>query len=447
MKYTYFCAFYLLIWFSACGDGGQISDYLEDGKAGPAETALLQESVSALTDVIVHDIFSPPVASRIYAYASVAAYECARYENGGASLAGMLNELEKLPQPDTSACLFWLASIEAFYEVGSALIFSEQMLAERKRQVDSTIALLGIPTSLERNSREWGVAVGQHILAWSRQDNYSETRSYPKYTVLENPDRWKPTPPAYMDGIEPAWREIRPFVIDSAAQFRPPFPTPVDFEKGSNFWEETMEVFTTVNEADEEEVAIASFWDCNPYALHITGHVMAATKKITPGGHWMEITSIANKAAAADFESSARAYALVAISLADAFISCWDEKYRSNLVRPETVINELIDADWKPLLQTPPFPEYTSGHSVISSAAAVCLTMIYGDSFSFKDDSEEKYGLPARSFGSFYEASEEAAISRLYGGIHYRPAIENGVTQGKALGKFVMKRLNTVLGN
>src|SRR5688500_6116951 len=115
----------------------------------------------------------------------------------------------------------------------------------------------------------------------------------------------------------------------------------------------------------------------------------------------------------------------------DGFISCWDEKYRSRLVRPETYINEYIDEDWVPLLQTPPFPEYTSGHSVISSASAVTLTKLFGENFSFLDSTEVEFGLKARSFNSFKEASEEAALSRLYGGIHYRPAVEHGITEGR----------------
>ena len=168
---------------------------------------------------------------------------------------------------------------------------------------------------------------------------------------------------------------------------------------------------------------------------------MAATKKITPGGHWIGIVKIACRKAEDDPMKSAQAYALTSVALADGFISCWDEKFRSNLIRPETVINQYIDEEWLPLLQTPPFPEYTSGHSVISNAAAVALTSVFGDNFSFRDDTEEKYGLPVRSFDSFVQASEEAAISRLYGGIHYMPAIANGVTQGRKLGNFVVDEL------
>jgi len=171
---------------------------------------------------------------------------------------------------------------------------------------------------------------------------------------------------------------------------------------------------------------------------------MHATKKITPGGHWIGIISIACRKAEADFVKSAHAYALTSIALNDAFISCWDEKYRSNLVRPETVINENIDPDWVPILQTPPFPEHTSGHSVISRAAAIALTSIFGDDFSYEDDVELQYGLPVRKFNSFIEASEEAAISRLYGGIHYMPSITYGVQQGEAVGKFVVENLSMV---
>ena len=138
---------------------------------------------------------------------------------------------------------------------------------------------------------------------------------------------------------------------------------------------------------------------------------------------------------------TAAAYALTSIALADGFISCWDEKFRSNLIRPETLINKHIDEEWLPLLQTPPFPEYTSGHSVISNAAAIALTSLFGENFAFADDTEVKYGLTVRSFTSFVDASEEAAISRLYGGIHYMPAIANGVTQGKSLGTYVVGKL------
>jgi hypothetical protein len=204
-----------------------------------------------------------------------------------------------------------------------------------------------------------------------------------------------------------------------------------------------MEVYTVLDNTEDREnrIAIAKFWDCNPYVSHHVGHVMYATKKITPGGHWIGITQIVCKKANADYMKTVEAYTLTSIALADAFISCWDEKYRSNLVRPETVINRHIDEDWAPALQTPPFPEYTSGHSVISRAAAVALTSIFGENFAFDDTTEQEYGLPVRSFTSFYNASDEAAVSRLYGGIHYRPAIDYGVDQGEKVGHFIVDKI------
>lgn len=133
--------------------------------------------------------------------------------------------------------------------------------------------------------------------------------------------------------------------------------------------------------------------------------------------------------------------------MADAFISCWDEKYRSNLIRPETLINQHIDESWSPLLQTPPFPEYTSGHSVVSGAASEVLTNIFGENFSFDDSTEIPYGLPARSFSSFRNAAKEAAISRVYGGIHYNSAVVEGLTQGKKIGDLVIEKLELVNQN
>ncbi len=168
---------------------------------------------------------------------------------------------------------------------------------------------------------------------------------------------------------------------------------------------------------------------------------MFATKKISPGAHWIGIAKIASKMTNSDFNKTVYAYTKTSIAIADAFISCWDEKYRSMLIRPETLINKYIDEKWEPILQTPPFPEYTSGHSVVSGAASVALTHYLGENFAFNDDTEIPYGLPIRHFDSFYEASKEAAISRMYGGIHYRAAIENGLEQGLEIGKYVCNKL------
>ena len=410
-----------------------------------ANPEYLHQSVQKLTDVIVHDIFSPPVASRIYAYTSIAAYEALLPGFAGhQSLAGQLNELEEIPQPLKSVeYCFPLASVQAYLTTAKALIFSEEKIEDLEMQIYQEYKDMGVPEDVFNRSVEYGNQVSQHILDWAAKDNYKQTRTFPKFTVNDEEFRWQPTPPAYMEAIEPHWNKIRPFAIDSAQQFSPVGRTPSDMQEGSDFYKEVMEVYETTNILTEEQIAIASFWDCNPYVSHVQGHVMFATKKITPGGHWMGITYIAAKKSNAGIMKASEAYALTSVSLADGFIACWDEKFKSNLIRPESLINKYIDEDWTPLLQTPPFPEYPSGHSVISTAAAVTLTNLFGDSFEFVDSTEVDYGLPPRTFQSFKLAAEEAAISRLYGGIHYMPAIEDGAIQGRELGQYVLSTINT----
>jgi hypothetical protein len=418
-------------------------------KQDAANANYLHNSMQKISDVIVHDIFSPPVASRIYAYAAIAGYEALQLGNEDyQSLEGQLRDLKNVPKPGPNQEVCYpLASAQAMLKVGKALIFSEQMIDDFRSEVEAGFQAIQMPQAVYDASIAYGHAVADHILAWADKDMYKETRTYPKFSITDDPSRWKPTPPDYMDGIEPHWDQIRPFVIDSAQQFVPAPPTAYDMDdKDGQFYKEVLEVYTAL-EVDQEERAqrelIAGFWDCNPYVSHHKGHVMFATKKITPGGHWVGICQAACKKAKADIFQSADAYAWTAICLADAFISCWDEKYRSNLVRPETVINTHIDEEWKPFLQTPPFPEYTSGHSVISRSAATALTHVFGDNFNFIDSVEVVYGMPAREFESFYKASEEAAISRLYGGIHYGPACFIGVEQGGKIGDHIVSKIKT----
>jgi len=249
-----------------------------------------------------------------------------------------------------------------------------------------------------------------------------------------------------MDAVEPNWGTLIPFVMDSASQFRPAPAIPFDTLKGTPFHTQALEVYEKGKTLTEEERLIASFWDCNPYTMNVQGHTMFATKKISPGGHWMGIAGQASRQAKASLVESADVYARTALALADGFIAAWEEKFRSGVIRPETVINNYVDEQWTPLLQTPPFPEYPSGHSVISTSAAEVLTSIFGANFAFTDSVEVPFGLPVRSFPSFEAAANEAAISRLYGGIHYRQAIEEGQKQGRRVGQHVVARLVTKPG-
>jgi len=404
--------------------------------------------VDKLTEVMIHDIFSPPVASRIYAYPNIAAYQVLNAENGAySSLENQLNELKKIPTIsfDKNANK-QLAALIAYLDVAKEVVFSKEKITvfrdslyknwEQKNNTEFTA------------SKKYALSISKLILDWMHTDMYKETRTMPAFNVYsDDASRWQPTPPAYMQGIEPNWSKIRPFVLDSAAQFKPVPPPKFSMEKGSPFHTEVMDLYNLTNEIikkgnNSEEVAIAQFWDCNPFVVVNKGHFMFASKKITPGAHWIGICKIATQKTNADFEKTVFAYTKTSIAITDAFISCWDEKYRSNLIRPETLINKYIDEDWYPLLQTPPFPEYTSGHSVVSGASAEVLTDIFGDNFAFDDTTEIPYGLPTRSFTSFRDAAKEAAISRIYGGIHYNAAVENGLTQGINIGNFVIKNLD-----
>ncbi|HET6542787.1 MAG TPA: vanadium-dependent haloperoxidase [Chryseolinea sp.] len=405
----------------------------------------LHRSVKQVTDVIVHDIFSPPVAARIYTYMSIAGYEVAIHRDEKyVTLAGQLKGLEPVPTPEEGVeYCYQLASVQAMLKVGRTLVFSEDKMDGFYEKIMQEFKDTDIPDDVYERSIAYGIQVADHIIAWSGKDNYKQSRSFPKYSILDDPATWKPTPPAYMDAVEPHWNKIRTFGIDSAAQFKPKPPTPFSIEKESPFYKEAMEVYTIGKNLSPEQRDIASFWDCNPFVMNVKGHVMFATKKISPGGHWMNITHVACVKAKANFVQSAEAYVRVSMSLFDGFVSCWDEKYRSKLIRPETYINQYIDENWVPLLQTPPFPEYTSGHSVISGSAAVTLTKLFGENFSFTDSTEIEFGLTSRSFKSFEEACDEAAISRMYGGIHYRPAFENGLTEGKAVGTYILSKVKT----
>ena len=399
------------------------------GKEGDAYKQTLQnpelfhQSMKKLTDVIVHDIFSPPVASRVYAYPCIAAYEVlASNTDELLPLGGQLNGLDKAPENASEEVNLNLAAIHAFLHIGRNLIFSEDKIKLYQQNLYTRLRDEGLPKSVEKASFVYGERVAGHIIEWSDRDNYHQTRTFPQYTIQDEEQYWKPTPPDYMNGIEPHWNKIRTMVLDSAEQFKPKEPEAFSLDESSDFYAQLIQVYEVGNNLTEEETEIAKFWDCNPYVSHHYGHAMFATKKITPGGHWIGIAAIAARKSKSDFSRTIEAYAKTSIALFDAFISCWDEKWRSIVVRPETLINKYLDEEWTPLLQTPPFPEYTSGHSVISRAAAVTLTNLYGENFSFNDTTEVEYGLPARAFSSFSRirrSSNQSPVRRypLYDGV------------------------------
>jgi len=349
----------------------------------------LHLAMQKLTDIMVHDIFSPPQASRAYLYPVMAAYEIgqqsdARYQ----SLHGQANDFPILqPIPDDSDTDAQLAAMIAFLEVSRKLVFSEDMLTKYRDSLYQEWSHQN--RKVFQASKAYAESALQPINEWIDSDYYLQTRTLPKYSVdLNEPWRWQPTPPGYMDGIDPHWMLIRTVALDSAAQFRPEPHPQFSLEKDSRFYEELIEVYEANLRArslgDESfEVQIAQFWDCNPYVSVHRGHMLFAIKKITPGGHWVGIGKLAAEKAQLDFQQTLEVYFYTTAAIFDGFISCWEEKYSSNLSRPETLINQFIDESWEPLLQTPPFPEYTSGHSVVSGAAAEVLTYVLGENFEF----------------------------------------------------------------
>ncbi|HMC99837.1 MAG TPA: vanadium-dependent haloperoxidase, partial [Ferruginibacter sp.] len=183
------------------------------------------------------------------------------------------------------------------------------------------------------------------------------------------------------------------------------------------------------------------YWDDNPNVLVVRGHLNYFIHKVSPGGHWLKIAQQCCIQKNESVSRSSLIYSLTSIALFDAFIACWDEKFKTNLIRPITVINFLVDKNWKPLIQTPPFPEFTSGHAVISNAAATILTGLLGDNFAFTDQTEVQFGNKPRSFTSFYAAAKESTMSRVYGGIHYPETARISIDQGKSIGNYVLKTL------
>jgi PAP2 superfamily len=410
-----------------------------------ADAEFLRKVESQVTQVMVHDIFSPPVASRIYFYSSLAAYEALVPGNPEyLSMAGQIKDLAPAPKPEAGKeYSFEIAARTAYLKIGKTLTFSANLYDEFDKKEAEKFEKINIPSDVMERSVAFGEAVANNILEYSKKDNYKQTRGF-RFTVTNDKGTWVPTPPGYMDGVEPYWSKIRPAALDSASQFAPVKPFVYNMkDKNSPYYKQVNEVYLAIKNLTDEQRAIANFWDCNPFKLNVTGHAMFATKKISPGGHWMSIVNQITKQKKATMMQTAEAYLLTSMSIFDGFISCWDEKYRSKMIRPETVINMEVDKDWIPTLQTPPFPEYTSGHSVISAASSIALTKLYGENFAFTDSTEMQFGLPARSFKSFDQAAEEASISRFYGGIHFMPALNIGLDQGRNVGRYILSKIKT----
>jgi hypothetical protein len=399
--------------------------------------------ITQMSDIMVHDITNPPLAARFFSYACLAGYEIiSENDRKYKPMYGILNAYPAIKKPDSVQLNdYRLTALLAMMETAKKMQPSGKLFDAYEEKLIDSCRMAGFDEQVINSSKKYALAVSKQILAYAKADGYNKISNLPRYTPLTADEYWYPTPPAFMAAVEPYFNTVRPFTLDAAAQFKPAPPTAFNSKKGSSFYTLTEAVYKEGITVMPDHRIIAAFWDCNPFAIQDEGHLQYGFKKISPGAHWMGITGIACEKANKDFNASMQLYTAVAIGLMDAFICCWDEKFRSNRIRPETAIRKYIDPQWAPLLQTPPFPEYVSGHSTISAASAVILTHYIGNDFTYTDSVEVNYGLPPRTFKSFKQAAAEAGISRFYGGIHFMDAIENGMVQGQKVGEWVLKRL------
>lgn len=415
---------------AGCGDGG-------GGDASPPAEAFSADVATdwyrlALDLVKGTSGFSPPVASRALGYTGVALYEAVRPGMPGfRSLSGQLAGLGSLPVVDPAQAYHWPAAANAACATILRHLFptatdANKLAIDQLEGEWEAEALAAVGSDVATRSAAYGRSIADAVFSWSRTDGGHEgyLRNFPAdYVPPVGPGLWVPTPPGFQRAMQPYWGENRPFVLAAGdACGAGPHPTYSE-DPASPFFLEGMEVYETSTTLTEDQRAIALFWSDDPGLTS------------TPPGHSLSILTQILERDEHSLDEAAEGYARVGMAVADAFISCWNAKFHYNLLRPVTYIQAAIDSTWQPMVTTPPFPEYTSGHSVQSAAAAHVMTAMFGE-VAFTDRTHEPR-LPARSFSSFFDAADEAALSRLYGGIHYRSAIEFGFDQGICVGSAV----------
>ena len=379
---------------------------------------------------------SPPVASRAMGYIGVSAYEVvASGSDRMTSLAGQVNGLEAGPVREPGAVYDEAVAVQAALAASVTAFFANTGPTGQRAMGAMTDRFgakveTGVPAEVVARSAAFGQAVAAHVLRWSQEDGGAvvENMGFPHdYRPKEGPQYWVPTSLVRQQQapLLPDWGRNRPFVMPAGNAC--PLPPPPDYseEPGSAFHSEALEVVRVTAALTDEQKAVARFWSDD------------AMLSPTPPGHWISIALQILERDGADVQTHVDVLARLGMAMSDAFIGCWYSKFEYDLLRPVTYIRRVIDPSWEPLLITPPFPEYPSGHSTQSGAAATVLTALYGERYAFADATHEDDGLAARSYGSFWQAAEEAGLSRLYGGIHFRAAITRGLDQGRCIGAHV----------
>ena len=390
--------------------------------------------VQAFYDVVWNGGSNTPTnAARIYCYLAVTMYESvAPASDSLLTLAGQLTGLRPLPQSppartDPPCVMAGAVSTVAEHLFAGPGPPAPPLTAAFDQQVEAR-RNAGVPASVVSASVEHGVRLGRELIGWMATDGFEGTESR-SYVPPVGPSLWRPSPPNFGDAIGAYFSEVRPMVLRTGDEVKPVAPVPFSTQEGSPFWQQANATYQTGLALTQAQRETAMFWRDNP---HTSG---------LPSGHWMQITRQVCAQRDLSLTRSVEAYARAGIALHDAFLNCWTWKYRYNLIRPVDYVRAYIDPNWTTWVATPPFPEYTSGHSVGSAAAATVLTDLLGDVAFTDANTITEWG--TRQFDSFRAAAEQAARSRQYGGIHYPMAIEFGMDQGDAVGRIVIDRLQT----
>jgi hypothetical protein len=397
---------------------------------------VLQTWYKLILELVRHTAtYSPPVASRSFAYLGVTAYESvASGFPKLQTLAGQLQGLTALPKRqagqtyDDTVVLNAAMTFAAHHYFGNTGPTGQRAMVALEKQLRAQ-ALAKIPTDVARRSEAYGQAMAKHIFDWSLTDGGAKITNlgFPdQYKLTPGPAHWVPTSPIRLQQtpLLPNWVSNRPFAMPKGTSCTLPPPPEYSEDKNSEFYKQALEVYTTVNNITPEQKAMARFWSDDPMLSP------------TPPGHWVSIIWQVAEHDKLSIDRTVEVLARVGVAEADAFIGCWVVKYQYDLVRPFTYIRRVIDPKWQTILITPPFPEYPSGHSTNSGAAAFVMASMFGENYAYEDATPEPDGLPPRKYASFWAAAAEAANSRLYGGIHFRAAIERGLEQGKCIGAF-----------
>ena len=404
----------------------------------PAPQEMLREWYFLMNELVRHTAtYSPPVASRSFGYLGVTVFEAAV---GGSdklvSLVGQLQGLDAVPARETGAVYDETIIIHA--AMSDAIIFyfgNTGPTGQRAMKTAQTkwraLVVDGVPDDVVARSEAFGKAMAASIHEWSLGDGGAviTNMGFPEDLDLPKGDgKWVPTNPIRQQQLPllPGWGHKRTFAVPSGATCPTPGNPSFSREPDSQFYKEAIEVYETGKNATPDQIAIARFWSDDPML------------SMTPPGHWVSIALQVADRANLSLEDNVDLLARMGVAMADAFVGCWHEKYIYNLVRPITYIKQVIDPKWEPILNTPPFPEYPSGHSTVSGAMDAVMTGFFGDNYAFEDRTGSPDGRNPRNFKSFHAAAEEAGISRLYGGIHFRSAIVDGLAQGRCIGGYAI---------